>query len=97
MEPGCVVAAIGLVHMMSHGRLVEICGDEVRTLLSRPYKTGTSGGRLERDDFVTVAFFGVARSGAGLLAAGVDGLYRVSAQGAEREPLPAFRGVGGIR
>ena len=80
--------------MMSHGRLVEICGDEVRTLLSRPYKTGTSGGRLERDDFVTVAFFGVARSGAGLLAAG---LYRVSAQGAEREPLPAFRGVGGIR
>ena len=44
-----------------------------------------------------VAFFGVARSGAELLAAGVDGLYRVSAQGAEREPLPAFRGVGGIR
>ncbi len=96
-KPGCVVAAIGLVHMMSHGRLVEICGDDVRTLLSRPYKTGTSGGRIGRDDFVTVAFFGVARSGAELLAAGVDGLYRVSAQGAEREPLPAFKDVGGIK
>jgi hypothetical protein len=31
--------------------------------------------------FVTAAFFCVARSGAEILAAGVDGLHRLSAQG----------------
>ena len=54
-----------------------------------------SCGRTARDD--TVAFFGLARSGAVLLAAGIDGVYRVSAQSLEREPLPRFTDIGGIK
>jgi hypothetical protein len=44
-----------------------------------------------------VAFFGVARVGDVVLAVGTDGLYRVSAQSAEHEPLPAFKDFGGMR
>jgi hypothetical protein len=96
-KPGCVVAAIGLIHMRSHGRLVEICDNDVRTLVSRRYKTGTSEGREERNDIGTVAFFGLARSDGVLVAAGIDGVYRVSAQGFESKPLPPFKDVGGIK
>lgn len=96
-KPGCVVAAIGLVHFIPHGRLVEICGDEVRTLVSRPYRTGAPGGNRALEDVATVAFFGVARSGDVVLAAGVDGLYRVSTRSVEREPLPDFKDVGGMK
>lgn len=91
---GCVVAAVGLVHMIPHGRLVEICGEKVQTLLSRPYKIEAPSGR---DFIATVAFFGVARAGDVVLATAIDGLYRVSAQSVEREPLPQFKDVGGIK
>jgi hypothetical protein len=95
-KPGCVVAAIGLVHFLSHGRLVEICGDDVQTLLSRPFSPGSAGG-TSREDISSVAFFGVARAGDAVLAAGNDGLYRVSSKRIDREPLPKFRDVGGIK
>jgi hypothetical protein len=96
-KPGCVVAAIGLVHFFSHGRLVEICGDDVQTLLSRPYLPTGSALPGNSKDFSTVAFFGLARAGDAVLAAGNDGLYRVSGKGVEREPLPTFKDVGGIK
>ncbi len=96
-KPGCVVAAIGLVHFFSHGRLVEICGDDVQTLLSRPYRPGGAGATDDRKDISTVAFFGVARAGGAVLAAGIDGLYRVSGKRIDRELLPKFKDVGGIK
>jgi hypothetical protein len=85
-RPGCVVAAVGLVHRMSYGRLVEICGDAVRTIFSK-----RRGGE-------TVAFFGVAATGDGLWAAGIDGLYHLGVGAAVRAtPLPSFTNVRGIR
>jgi hypothetical protein len=94
----CVVASIGLIHMMTHGRLTEICGDDVRTLASRRRKAARFGpGTDESEDHDTVAFFDVAPSGAVLFAIGVDGLYRVSRQSVEREPLPPFKDVDGIK
>src|SRR5262249_29218718 len=33
----CVIAAVGLLHLTSHGRLVEVCGASVRRLFARPY------------------------------------------------------------
>ena len=96
-KPGCVVAAIGVVHFFSHGRLVEICGDEVQQLLSRPYAADNAGATNTRPDVSTVAFFGVARAGDAVLAVGNDGLYRVSGNRIDREPLPKFTDVGGIK
>jgi len=91
-KPGCVVAAVGLVHFAAHGQLVEVCGDQISTLLSRPYQLTPPGPF----DSGTVAFFGLARIGDSLVAAGHDGLYRVRGQAAERQDYPEFRDAGGI-
>jgi hypothetical protein len=97
-KPGCVVAAIGLVHFMPRGRLVEICGEDVRVLLSRPYEAAREGTNPKKaSDWETVAFFGVAADGNRLVAAGIDGIYRVSPERVEREPLPEFKDVGGMK
>jgi hypothetical protein len=91
-KPGCVVAAVGLVHFMAHGSLVEVCGEEVRTLLSQKL----ADPELDGPDS-SVAFFAVTTTEGTVVAAGMDGLYRVTERGAEREPLPAFKDVGGIK
>jgi len=91
-RPGCVVSAVGLAHLgMSSGSLEELCGAEVRTLLERPL---TAEGAMPG---TTVAFFGVAGVGDGLVAAGLDGLYRVRPGQAIREPYPQLVDVGGLR
>ncbi|HLK92820.1 MAG TPA: hypothetical protein VKZ18_23205 [Polyangia bacterium] len=105
-RPACVVAAIGLVHFMSHGRLVEVCGDRVTSLYYKPY--GDQPPRDAEDDRKaaagdleppsTVAFFGLVRAGGALWAAGIDGLYRFD-KGTRPKlvPLPAFAVIDGIR
>lgn len=102
-KPGCVVAAIGLVHFRPHGRLVEVCGASVRRLFHEAY--GDQPRRPPLDPVLdpdepssSVAFFGVIRAGDALVAAGMDALYVVDAHGARRQPTqPEFRDVGGIR
>jgi hypothetical protein len=90
----CVVAAIGLVHFMAHGRIVEVCGTTVRTLYVKsldesPTKTGHGGS--------SVAFFGLSRNGDALWAAGIDGVYDIKAKGiAVTRPMPEFKDVGGV-
>jgi hypothetical protein len=51
------------------------------------------------EPYNTVPFFGLVPSGDGMIAAGIDGLYRFAAAGGEPErlPMPAFREVDGIR
>jgi hypothetical protein len=99
--PGCVAVAVGLVHLVPHGRLLEVCGDRVRRVYFRPVRDPLGGevGRLnDGEPFTTEAFFGLARSGDGIWAVGIDGLYRLRRPGeAERMALPAFRTVDGFR
>ena len=101
-RPGCVIAAIGLVHMLAHGRIVEICGDRVERLYFHPFERGGLPNRMREgndEPYNTVPFFGLVPSGDGMIAAGIDGLYRFAAAGGEPErlPMPAFREVDGIR
>jgi hypothetical protein len=97
----CVVAAIGLVHLAPHGRLIELCGDRVERIYFKPFELGwpDQDRRLDNGEpFSTVAFFGVASAGGSLWAIGIDGLYRVTGPGrAEFTPLPKFREVGGFQ
>jgi hypothetical protein len=89
--------------MLSHGRIVEICGERVERLYFNPLAVrglprgnvpDTAGGEPPS----TVAFFGLVRSGDTLLTAGIDGLYRLRGAGAaHRVPLPDFREVDGAR
>jgi hypothetical protein len=105
-HPGCVAAAVGLVHMGSYGRIAEICGDEVRRLYSRPFAPepprGKSSGATEIVQFGSptdsVAFFGMIRAKDALLAAGIDGIYRIADKGVEPpQKLPEFQKIGGFR
>jgi hypothetical protein len=97
-NPDCIVAAVGLVHFEPHGRVVEVCGDQVRRLYYKPYGENrpTVGGRND-EPFSTVAFFGLAGEGDILWAVGIDGIYGIGSGGAARiVPLPHFKDVGGI-
>lgn len=100
-KPGCVAAAIGLVHFFPHGRIVEVCKDKVRRLYFKPYETGRdhAGKRETRDDepFSTVAFFGLQEVHGQLWAAGIDGIYKFEADGkVVVTPLPKFDSVGKV-
>ena len=97
-NPNCVVAAVGLVHFQPRGRVVEVCGDWVKRLYYKPYGDSRSAGRSKDDEpFSTVAFFGLARDGGTVWAAGIDGIYRIGPGGtADVIPLPHFKNIGGI-
>lgn len=94
-RPGCLAVAVGLVHFFSSGGLVEVCGDRVEQLYSKPATIGVeAAGEAPRG---TVAFFGLARIGDTLRAVGTDGAYRIGARGAvEFARFPPFRRVGGV-
>ncbi len=96
-NPDCVVAAIGLVHMMAHGRIVEVCGNSVRRLYFKPLDPQPPRGTLdEGEPSSTIAFFGLARSDNTLWAIGIDGIYRFSGQQApDFRPLPKFQNKSG--
>lgn len=98
-NPNCLAAAVGLVHMMSTGGIVEVCGNQIRTLYTKPYTSDMWASFLKRHarPRETVAFFGLTSSGGVLWAVGVDGLYRIDRSGsATFTPLPRFRTIDGI-
>jgi len=97
-KPGCIAAAIGLVHMAPHGRVVEVCGDEVQRIFYKPYGKNEprANGRNE-EPFSTVAFFRLASDGETMQAVGIDGIYSLDGKGTEQfTPLPHFKDIGGI-
>lgn len=98
-KPGCVVAAVGVVHFEPSGRLVRVCGSAVERLYARPLKVGDEPVEFpDGQPYPSVAFFGVLARGNILWAEGVDGIYRFDGKGAPTiRPLPAFRKVGGLR
>jgi hypothetical protein len=98
-NPSCVVAAIGLVHMMAQGRIVEVCGERVRRLYFKPLDPQPPNNRLdEGEPGSTIAFFGLDRAGTTLWAIGIDGLYRFDGAAAPTfQPLPRFDNRGGYR
>lgn len=95
-KPGCIVVAVGLVHIVSDGRLLEICDERVELLYSKPIESGfEEEGELPS---AAVAFFGLVAVGDSLWAAGIDGIYRVGAGGrVDRQPMPRFRSLGTFR
>lgn len=93
----CVVAAIGLVHMMSHGRIVEVCNGKVRRLYFKPLDPQPPRGTLDDGEpSSTVAFYGLTRADNMVWAIGIDGIYRFAGNQAPKfQPLPKFHNRGG--
>ncbi len=74
-QKDCAAITIGLVHFMTRGGIVEVCGDTVKRLYSR-----SSGG----DRISTVPFFGIVTANSNLAAVGADGIYKVAPDGVEK-------------
>lgn len=96
-DRSCVVAAIGLVHFMSHGRLIEVCDTDIRRIYFKPLAPQPPRGTLDDGEpSSTVAFYGLARSGRTVWAVGLDGLYGFSGEREpEFRPLPKFENRAG--
>ncbi|WP_334183301.1 hypothetical protein [Novosphingobium sp.] len=98
-NPSCVVAAVGLVHMMSHGRIVEVCDETVRRLYFKPDNPQPPYGKLDKGEPAsTTAFFGLTRAGDTVWALGTDGLYRFDGSSSPQfRSLPKFENRGGYQ
>ncbi len=87
-QENCVAAAVGLVHMSAHGRILKICDGKVEVLFEPPAS--------KQGD--TDAMFGLVRTGESLLASGVEKLYRLDAKGeAKIVAMPKFESYGAFQ
>ncbi|MHA6718559.1 hypothetical protein ACX40Y_03810 [Sphingomonas sp. RS6] len=98
-RPSCVIAAVGLVHMASHGRIVEVCDKTIRRLYFKPDDPQSPYGKPQDGEPAnTIAFFGLTRVGGGVWGLGIDGLYRFDGSPSPQfHPLPAFENRDGYR
>jgi hypothetical protein len=92
-NPECAAVAVGLIHFVPHGRIVEVCGDRLKRLFFKP----TSRNRSGTDTFETEAFFGLVSRGNSLLAAGTQGIYKIGSNGETTFiRYPKLHAVGGV-
>lgn len=82
-KPGCTLAAIGLVHMLASGRLLEVCGDDVTVAYSEDCGTGSLP--------CTLPFFGLVTSNAAAIAVSPQSIVTLDASGTHSSSLPPFR------
>lgn len=102
-RPECVVLAIGLVHFLPSGKLVEVCGTRVRRLYARAWEGhGFKAKPVEpgRDPYPSIPFFALARvANATLRAIALDGGYVVASDGTVLGPeaMPRFTARGTVQ
>jgi len=99
-KPDCLLVSVGLVHMIPHGRLVEVCGSHIERLYFKPYDGGfpDRSGEKRDEPFATVAFYGAAVRHGTAWIAGMDGLYRMTGPDkVTMQAYPPFRTIGGVR
>jgi hypothetical protein len=95
-----LAVAVGLIHMMMNGSIIEICGENIRPLYTKAYVSQSWGAMLKgkKPPPETMAFFGITSSDDSLWAVGTDGLYRIDSSGkATITPLPDFETIDHIK
>ncbi len=91
-KPGCVVMAAGLVHATMYGRVVEICGERVRTLYTKPCPDPDARRSC------SLPFFSLSRRGDTLVLAAADGFHQLDASGGRKIAAPStFKTYGPFR
>lgn len=92
-SPGCVIAAVGLVHMMSSGRVLRVCDDKVSVVFEHLHPEEVNGNKFNQSD----AFFGLVPATDGYWAVSNDGVYRFRKSGEpEHFPCPAINPWHGL-
>jgi hypothetical protein len=100
-RPECVAAAIGLIHMAAHGRIVTACPQGVEQLFAAADAIDetdpTAVAEAASGSYGAVAFFGLAAIDRTLVAVGHNGLHRIAADGtATRQRWPRFIDADGV-
>ncbi|MEE3627218.1 hypothetical protein UCD39_25090 [Nitrospirillum sp. BR 11752] len=98
-QSGCLAVTIGKTYPEPSGEIGVVCGDVLTTLSKSPMDRAPDG-RYESQTHegpYTVPMYGLIADGDALLASGMDGLYRINADGkAAKIPTPTFKRVGDI-
>jgi len=93
-SPGCILASVGLIHMMSSGRILQICDDRATVKFEKTFSVDWGGKSIE----MTIPFFGLAaappKSAFWAIAPGT--LYRFEGQAPKEYPLPEPESVNGL-
>jgi hypothetical protein len=92
----CILAAVGLVHMFSHGRILRVCGKDASLIFEKTHTLDVLNGHELK---VTEAFFGLTlATDGGFWAITSEKLYHFGADGTEKEEcaLPELKPVSGI-
>jgi hypothetical protein len=90
----CVLVAIGLVHFLSHGRILRVCGDQVSVVFEHSRTEEVNTRKLEESD----AFYGLASADGGFWAVTPGALYRFGADGKThvQYPFPKLHPESGV-
>jgi hypothetical protein len=92
----CVLASVGLIHMMSHGSILRVCGTSVSLVFEKVEMVdGFRGGKVRE----TQAFFGlVSAEDGGFWGITSEALYCFGADGTSKEEhaLPDLKRVSGF-
>ncbi len=99
-----VVMTVGLIHFFPKGRIIEVCGDEVRRLYFKPFDFKLNGRSMNaisgRDEELpsTVAFYGLTQRDNALWAVAMDGIYKFGPEGLlQTIQMPEFKQIGGLK
>jgi hypothetical protein len=92
----CILAAVGLVHMLEHGRILRVCGRDVSLVFEKTYNMENfKGEKWEMSE----AFFGLVPAvDGGFWGITSEALYIFAADGAKKQEyaLPKLKPVSGI-
>lgn len=87
-RPQCVLAAVGISHMLTDGRILEVCRDEVRILFERKVPAPEKQDVLACD-ICFWPMFGLAASSTGEVWAASQGmLFRLDGDEVQEVPMP---------
>ncbi|WP_225766486.1 hypothetical protein [Inquilinus sp. Marseille-Q2685] len=92
-SPDCILISAGLIHMMSWGRISQICGDRATVKFEKTFTVDWGRKSIE----MTVPFFGIAAAPPGGFWAIAPGtLYRFEGQDPKEYPLSEPKTADGL-
>lgn len=104
-QQGCILASIGLRHMLEHGRIIRVCDGRV-TVVTEMTSSGASIGRKIRQSFgqkpkaplpFSEAFFGLVADKLGRVwATSTRAVYRYDGKQFQMQKLPELERYGDI-
>lgn len=92
---GCLLASIGLSHMLSHGRVMRVCGDEATLVFSR--ELDALPGSIEAFSHSTWPLFGLAATPRGWVAVTQDKLFVSDGGEVKILEMPDVESLAGIQ